>query len=165
VAWGIPELTVFLTDDLGLPLLDDGADPGEDDRVEVGLSGGEPDEAHRTAVRLAGSVAEARLLQVDVTYPFTAPDVDAARLAGAVLHPHLVLGHTEVDDDGSVHHRYAMPVDTTSALPTGLLTQALSVLSYEQVHFGDYLEALCRGDVAVGLFAELVARGEAAELE
>jgi hypothetical protein len=33
------------------------------------------------------------------------------------------------------------------------------------VHFGDYLEALCRGDVAVGLFAELVARGEAAELE
>ncbi|GAA5155539.1 hypothetical protein GCM10023340_41100 [Nocardioides marinquilinus] len=161
MAWGIPDLTAFLTDDLGLTLL--GTDD-EAEQLEVGLSGGEADEVHPTTLRLAGSVAEARVLWVDVRYPFTAPDLDAARIAGARLHPYLALGHTEVDDDGSLHHRYAMPVDTTSPLPAGLLAQALSVLSYEQVHFGDYLEALCRGDVEVDLFAELVARGEAAEL-
>ncbi|WP_244930917.1 hypothetical protein [Nocardioides sp. W7] len=156
MSWGLPDLAAFLTG-LGVHVVDS----GEEDELLAGFSGDTPDLPRPTLLRLVSARGQdERMLLVDVTYPFTAPVVDDARLAGALLSPHLVLGHTEVDDDGSVHHRYAMVLDTAGELPAAVLTQVVAVLDYEQVHFGDYLEAVCVGGARLDLFAELIVRGE-----
>lgn len=159
MGWGPPEVAELLGG-LGLaPLPGSDVDEGE---LLVDL-GAEPDEQLVTAVRLVGSDSALRLVQVESTYPFRAERPDEVRLAGALLAPHHVLGRTVVGDDGSVGHRYALPVATDEPFPAALLTQVVSVLAYEAIHFGDYLEALCCGDVALAQFTELVERGEASD--
>lgn len=156
MTWGIDAVAGVLRE-LELDVTDVGPDS-----LRVRVDGGEQ-EVRTARLQLVASPSQpAQLLRFEVTYPFRAPDVDDARLAGAMLMPHLVLGHTEVEDDGSLHHRYAMVVDITGDVPAGPLHHALAALDYEQVHFGDYLEVLCEEKPPVRLFAKLVEQGEAA---
>lgn len=158
MAWGLTELAAFLTD-LGVEVVPPASDA---DQLLVALSGDEPQAPHPATLQLVASRGQdEQLLLIDVTYPFTAPVLDDARLAGALLAPYFVLGRTEVDDDGSVHHRYALVVDAAADLPRGVLTHVVSLLNYEQLHYGDYLEAVCVRQARLDTFAELVARGEA----
>ena len=149
---GEPELSVEIADNRGL-------DPAES--------------ARSMAVRCmsiagsAGTASEMRMLTFSTSYPFSAP-LDAlgdARLAAAEVTQYLVLGHVEVDDDGSPHVRYSMLVEASSVPSDALLTQLVSLLDYEQLHFGDYLQALFTGDATIEVFAELVARGEASGID
>jgi hypothetical protein len=156
MSWGLTELAAFLTD-LGVEVV-----TSEADQLVAALSGAAPEEPHPATFEMVRSRGQdEQMLLIDVTYPFTAPKPDDARLAGALLAPYFVLGRTEVDDDGSVHHRYATVVDAAADLPVGVLTNIVSVLNYEQLHYGDYLEAVCVEGARLDTFAELVRRGEA----
>ena len=145
---------------MGLPVTATGAK-----EVDFSLSGDSPDDPRPTTARVVGSGSATTLVHLDLTYPFTAPDLAAARLGGAVLAPHLLLGRTEVDDDGSVHHRYAFVVDEEAGPTALVLAQVVSVLDFEQLHFGDYLEVLCGGRCEIEDFARFVEAGEASGID
>lgn len=108
-----------------------------------------------------------RLLTFSTSYPFDAPDEsdDDIRVAAAEVTQYLVLGHFEVDDDLSVHLRYSTLVDAAAPPSDEVLVQLVSLLDYQQLHFGDYLEAICAGKVTLEAFAEVVAQGEASGLD
>lgn len=140
-----------------------------DDELEVQLSGDTPDARRATAVRLAGAPdSEARMLRISTSYEFgvgAAPDrADALRLAAAETTQYLALGHYEVDDDGSLHLRYSMLLDSQAPLPVEAVGQTFAIIDHQQQHFGDYLELVCTGEQGISGFAELVAVGESTGL-
>ncbi len=137
-----------------------------DDELEVGLSGDTPDQPRPTAVRLAGAPdGEARMLMISTSYEFgaAAGKVDDLRLAAAEATQYLVLGHFEVDEDGSLHLRYSWLVDNAAPLPTEVTSQVVSLVDHQQQRFGDYLELVATGQQDVETFADLVAIGEASQ--
>lgn len=137
-----------------------------DDELEVGLSGDLPDKPRPTAVRLAGAPdGDARMLMISTSYEFgaAAGGIDDLRLAAAEATQYLVLGHFEVDDDGSLHLRYSWLVDNAGPLPAEVTAQIVSLVDHQQQRFGDYLELVCNGRQDVATFADLVAIGEASQ--
>ena len=135
-----------------------------DDELEVQLSGDAPDQHRATAVRLAGVPdGEARMLTISTSYEFGAGNgnADDLRLAAAEATQYLVLGHYEVDDDGSLHLRYSMLLDSAAPLPVEAVGQTIAIIDHQQLRFGDYLELVCNGQQTLAGFAELVAVGEA----
>jgi hypothetical protein len=108
-----------------------------------------------------------RLLTFSTSYPFDAPEDidDDIRVAAAEVTQYLVLGHFEVDDDLTLHLRYSTLTDAAAPLSDEVLVQLVSLLDYQQLHFGDYLEAICAGKVTLEAFADLVAQGEASGLD
>lgn len=119
------------------------------------------------SVAVAGHEVGVRLLTFSTSYEFDADvdHLDDARLAAAELTQYLVLGHFEVDDDGSPHLRYSTLIEASAPPSDDVLVQLVSLLDYQQLHFGDYLETVCSGAVTIDAFADLVARGEASGLD
>jgi hypothetical protein len=142
-----------------------------DDELELQLSGDEPDQTRATAVRLAEpsrpDSSPSHLLLLSTSYPFAATAAQLAdlRLAAAECTQYLVLGHFEVDDDGSLHLRYSALFEDSAPVSDSVLRQIVGLLDYQQQHFGDYLERICSRDVTIDVFAELVAAGEASGLD
>lgn len=143
-----------------------------DDELELQLSGDEPGQTRATAVRLAEpsrrpDTSPSHLLMLSTSYPFGASKaaLSDVRLAAAECTQYLVLGHFEVDDDGSVHLRYSALFEDSAPVSDGVLAQIVGLLDYQQQHFGDYLERICSGAITIDLFAELVAAGEASGLD
>jgi hypothetical protein len=103
------------------------------------------------------------MLTISTSYEFGAGDgnADDLRLAAAEATQYLVLGHYEVDDDGSLHLRYSMLLDSAAPLPVEAVGQTIAIIDHQQLRFGDYLELICNGQQTLAGFAELVAVGEA----
>jgi hypothetical protein len=142
-----------------------------DDELELQLSGDEPGQTRATAVRLTAPSRPAavplHLLMLSTSYPFgaTKENLSDVRLAAAECTQYLVLGHFEVDDDGSLHLRYSTLVDDAAPPADAVLEQIVGLLDFQQQHFGDYLERICSGAITIDLFPDLVANGEASGLE
>jgi hypothetical protein len=141
-----------------------------DDELELLLSGDEPGQTRATAVRLPqpsrSDSAPAHLLMFSTSYPFGAnrQNLSDVRLAAAECTQYLILGHFEVDDDGSLHLRYSTLFVDTAPPSDDELHQVVGLLDFQQQHFGDYLERICSGAITIDLFADLVSNGEASGL-
>ena len=141
-------------------------DVGDDElQVMFAGDGGEPDRP--TAVRWVELSDGPHLLMFSTSYPFEAPADSIGDIVRAAHETtqYLVLGHFEVDDDGSVHLRYSTVVDADAPPSPVLLANVVGLLDHQQQHFGDYLEAICTGKVTLDLYAELVAEGEASGID
>ena len=142
-----------------------------DDELELQLSGDEPGQTRATAVRLTAPARPAatpvHLLMFSTSYRFGATNENLSdiRLAAAECTQYLVLGHFEVDDDGSLHLRYSTLVEDAVPPSDAVLSQIVGLLDFQQQHFGDYLERISSGSVTIDLFAALVATGEASGLD
>jgi hypothetical protein len=138
--------------------------PYGEDGLEIQVSGDEPPATRPMRLRLAtlqeGAASAASLLTFSLTYEFGAPEggIDAIRLAGSVIDRYLLLGHVVVSDQGEVGLRYAMLLDRE--LSPEVLVQLMGVLDYQQLHYGDYLEAICTDEVDLDIFPAFVARAE-----
>jgi hypothetical protein len=142
-----------------------------DDELELQLSGDEPGQTRATAVRLAQpsrpDSAPSHLLMFSTSYPFgaTEQNLSDVRLAAAECTQYLILGHFEVDDDGSLHLRYSTLFEDAAPPSDAVLEQVVGLLDFQQQHFGDYLERICSGAITIDLFADLVSNGEASGLD
>lgn len=140
---------------------------GDELRIEL-PSGDEHEPARPTAVRLVELDEDGtRMLTFSVEYPFLVPDDlqgDVVRAAHETTQ-YLVLGHFEVDDDGTVYLRYSTVVDAEAPPSPRVLATVVGLLDHQQQHFGDYLELICAGEVDIDSYPELVARGEASDID
>lgn len=138
--------------------------PYGEDGLEIQVSGDEPPATRPMRLRLAtlqeDAESAASLLTFSLTYEFGAPEdgIDAIRLAGSVIDRYLLLGHVVVSDEGEVGLRYSMLLDRD--LSSEVLVQLMGVLDYQQLHYGDYLEAICTDEVDLDFFPAFVARAE-----
>ena len=138
-----------------------------DDELQIHLTGDGVEQDRPTAVRWVSLAEGVHLLMFSSSYPFDAPADsigDVIRAAHETTQ-YLVLGHFEVDDDGSVHLRYSTVVDADDPPSPAVLANVVGLLDHQQQHFGDYLESVCTGEVTIDLYAELVAAGEASGID
>lgn len=113
-----------------------------------------------------GASGSSPLLTFSAAYDLDVPAhlSDDVRTATAILTRFLVVGHFELDDDDpALHLRYSMLVERRPS--EALMLQLVSLLDYQHLHFGDYLEAVCSGAAPIAIFEDLVQRGEASGLD
>ena len=147
---------------LGYPATDVG-----DDELQIMLAGQGEVPDRPTAVRWVDLSEGPHLLMFSTSYPFAAPADsigDVVRAAHETTQ-YLVLGHFEVDDDASVHLRYSTVVDADDPPSPAVLANIVGLLDHQQLHFGDYLESICTGEVTIDLYADLIAEGEASGID
>ncbi len=103
-----------------------------------------------------------RLMTFDLAYPLDVPELLRADVLQALpqLAGQLVLGHFELDDDASLHMRYSMLIDSIAPLSDEILLQIFSLLDYQQLHFGDYLEEMCAGRLTADVLPDVMAEAE-----
>lgn len=104
-----------------------------------------------------------RLVRFDVAYPFRADEdtVDDVALALPTLTGELAVGGIVADADGSLHLRYTLAADAVSLIADEALVELVELIDFQQERFGDYLEGVCTGDVAVEVLPQVIAAGEA----
>ena len=130
------------------------------DELSIPLSGDSGD-SRAAHLKLLEVSPAASLLTFSTSYPFasSADGLDAARLGAHECTQWVPLGSFQVDDDGSLHFRYALVGG--DALPSDeVLTGLVGLIDYQQLQFGDYLAQLVAGEVTIEAFADLVAAGE-----
>lgn len=139
----------------------------DDDELQILFAGDGAEPDRPTAVRWVDLSEGPHLLMFSTSYPFDAPADSIADIVRAAHETtqYLVLGHFEVDDDGSVHLRYSTVVDADDPPTPVVLANVVGLLDHQQQHFGDYLEAICTGKVTIDLYADLVAEGEASGID
>jgi hypothetical protein len=121
---------------------------------------------HQMLVRsltLAGDDGPAsRLMTFDLAYPLAVPEDSRSDVLQALpqLTSQLVIGHFELDDDLSLHMRYSMLIDSVSPLSDEILLQIFSLLDYQQLHYGDYLEEMCAGRLTADVLPDVIAAAE-----
>ena len=142
------------------------------DQILVQLSTDDPSEKRLALLRLKDldpmpGAPALRAFTVLTSYPFAArpSDVNDVRAAAAICTNELAVGHFEVDDDGDVHLAYEALVGPTDAGLLETCVPLLQLIDYQQLHFGDYLEQICSGEINLELFARFVAAGEASGLD
>lgn len=136
------------------------------DHLRLTLQGDLPP-ATRTAdltVRLLDEERDLSVLLFSTNYEFGAtPDtIEDVRRAAHEITQYLLVGHIEVDDDCSVHLRHSQLLGS-EPLAEGVLVELVGLLDFEQLHFGDYLQELCEGEIGIEGFAALVRDGEASD--
>ncbi len=103
-----------------------------------------------------------RMIRFDVTFPFTADDdtKDDVALAIPVISAELAIGGFAADADGSLHLRYTLAADAVSLVADEALVELVELLDFQQERFGDYLEGVCTGDVAVEVLPQVISAAE-----
>lgn len=101
------------------------------------------------------------VLLLSTNYEFAAPDdaIEDVRRAAHECTQYLLVGHVEVDDDRSVHLRHSQLLGA-DPLEDDVIADLIGLIDFEQLHFGDYLQELCEGEVGIEEFAALVRSGE-----
>lgn len=121
---------------------------------------------HQLLVRsltLSGDEGPAsRLMTFDLAYPLLVPASLHSDVLQALpqLTSELVIGHFELDTDATLHLRYSMLVDSIAPLSDEILLQIFSLLDYQQLHFGDYLEEMCSGRLTADVLPDVMAEAE-----
>ena len=103
-----------------------------------------------------------RLMTFDLAYPLVVPASLRSDVLQALpqLASELVVGHFELDADATLHMRYSMLIDSVAPLSDEILLQLFSLIDYQQLHFGDYLEEMCSGRLSADVLADVMAEAE-----
>ncbi len=108
-----------------------------------------------------GSLAATDLLQFYVQLPFelTASTRTDAMAATAHVNAAMAIGHFEVRRC-EVCYRYVLANSNNGTVDAGLLVELVDLVEFHQEHFGDYLEGVATGAIAVQVLAEVIAQSE-----
>jgi hypothetical protein len=137
----IPELIVAL-------------DPDEEDR---------PRSLHLSFVQTDEQLEHTKVLQLWSPLPFAAgEDCNLAdlRLAVAIVNEHVGLGHFGVQADGTLYFRHDIVAPKHQLLDDDMLAEVVALADFHQIHFSDYLEGVCDGEISVLVLDEVITRSE-----
>lgn len=98
-------------------------------------------------------------IQFYVPMPFPAERAKMSELghAIAIVNGAMAVGHFGVRGS-ELFFRYMLALDASSVLDDAMLIELVTMLAFHQEHFGDYLEGVIDGEVAVEVLPKLIER-------
>jgi len=106
-------------------------------------------------------LAATDLLQFYVQLPFdlTADTRTDVMAATADVNAAMAVGHFAVRKS-ELFYRYVMATPNNGTVDDELLVELVNLIDFHQEHFGDYLEGVATGEIAVQVLAEVIAQSE-----
>lgn len=102
------------------------------------------------------------LIQFYVQLPFTLDDDrrQDVMAATAEVNANMAIGHIAVRGD-EVYYRYVLASPNDATLDGDLLVELVQLVAFHQEHFGDYIEGVATGEIALQVLAEVIAQTSA----
>lgn len=99
------------------------------------------------------------LLQFYVQLPFSV-DEDNRRdvmAATAEVNAQMAIGHIAVRGD-EVYYRYVLASPNDATVDGDMLVEVVQLVAFHQEHFGDYVEGVATGEIALQVLAEVLSQ-------
>lgn len=99
------------------------------------------------------------LIQFYVQLPYELVDATRTDLlaATAIVNASTAIGHFAVRGD-ELFYRYVLATPNDRVLDDGVLLEVVRLVAFHQEHFGDYLEGVISGDIALQVLSEVMER-------
>jgi hypothetical protein len=139
------------------------ADPGGDEPTLIVLFDADEEQRQRslrmTFVPAAGELDATELIQLFSPLPFAASPAMLAdiRQAVAIVNEYCGLGGFGVQTDGTPYFRYTLAVARHPSIDDAMITEVIQFVEFHQEHFGDFLEGVADGAIAIEVLDAVIA--------